>query len=321
MTASPVRNPVRMVGRRDVLKAAAFGAVGAALPLSACGGPAPTTELTVTPLADGLILVSGAGGNVVAARGVDGVVMIDGGLAEHAETLVRAVTRELGQRDVAALFNTHWHLEQTGANALLGKQGVKILAHENTRLWMTTDIYRRWEDKTYPRRPVEEHPTETFYGDGSMAIDGDTIEYGYMRFGHTDGDIYLRLPAANVIVAGGPASNAGWPLLDWSTGGWLGGMIDALTRISAMSDDATKIVPADGPVMTKADVDGQITMYQTILDRMAADLRASLGPDEMAAKTPTAEFDALMGDPTQFVTLAYQSCWAQIRTDRRVGAI
>jgi glyoxylase-like metal-dependent hydrolase (beta-lactamase superfamily II) len=154
-----------------------------------------------------------------------------------------------------------------------------------------------------------------------MPLDGDAAEMGFMRAAHTDGDIYVRFPTANVIVAGGAASNAGWPIIDWSTGGWLGGMIDALTTIAGMSDGATKIVPADGPVMTKADVERQIAMYQTILDRMAADLRASLGPDEMAAKSPTAEFDAEMGDPTQFVMLAYQSAWAQIRTDRRVGAI
>lgn len=315
MTAS-----TRHMGRRGVLKLALGCAAGASLPLAACGGGSDP-DLTVTELGDGLAMIQGWGGNVVVARGQEGAVLIDGGDAEQAEALVRQATRAVGARRVEALWNTHWHFAQTGANRLLGSQGVPIIAHENTRLWMGTTIYRRWEDKTYPPAPAEARPTRGFYATETMALAGDTLEATYQRAAHTDGDIIVRLPAANVIVAGGMASGAGWPIIDWSTGGWLGGMIDGLQKIVDMSDEATRIVPADGPVLAKADIERHIVMYQTILDRMAADLRASLDLEEMAAKRPTAEFDAEMGDPGLFVELAYQSCWAQIRTDRRVGAI
>src|SRR5262249_49809971 len=74
------------VDRRSLLAAALGGAIGSALPLLGCARAAPA-NLTMAQLADGLVLISGAGGNVVAARGPEGAVMVDGGLAAHADQL------------------------------------------------------------------------------------------------------------------------------------------------------------------------------------------------------------------------------------------
>jgi hypothetical protein len=46
------------------------------------------------------------------------------------------------------LFNTHWHPEQTGSNETLGKAGAQIIAQENTRLWLTTDVKWPWNGQT-----------------------------------------------------------------------------------------------------------------------------------------------------------------------------
>jgi glyoxylase-like metal-dependent hydrolase (beta-lactamase superfamily II) len=303
--------------RRDVLKAAA--AVALASPLAACGEPA-MSSLIVTPLADGLVMIAGAGGNVVAARGPDGALMVDAGEAGHAEALVRAVTRELGARKVATLVNTHWHLEQTGANALVGRQGAKILAHENTRLWMGTTIYRRWEDKTYPPAPEAARPAEGFRGETELMLGEQRVVCGYARWAHTDGDVFVVFPDADVIAAGGIVSNAGWPIIDWSTGGWFGGMVDGLQTLIDASGEATRIVPGNGPVMSRADLERQHAMYTTIMDRMREQLYDGRGPEEVAASRPTSEFDAEMGDPTRFVAMAYESFWGRLRMDRRVSS-
>jgi glyoxylase-like metal-dependent hydrolase (beta-lactamase superfamily II) len=315
--------------RRSLLTAALGGAIGVGLPLVGCG-PADTASLVVTPLADGLILVSGAGANVVAARGPNGAVMVDGGLAAHADQLARTIARELGTRDVAALFNTHWHPEHTGSNQRLGAQGAPIFAHENTRLWLTQTIERPWEDFAFAPAPAEALPTQTFYDKGQMILGDERIEYGYLSQAHTDGDIYVFFREANVLVAGGAVSGAGWPLIDWWTGGWIGsssatmnanvvqvggGMVPSLTTLASLADDETRIVPGDGPVLTRADLEGQVAMYSKI----AADLREMLfkayGPEDVIAAAPTAEFDAVMGDPEQFLTLAFQSMWGHFTPD------
>src|SRR5579863_9044583 len=71
--------------RRTFLKAATAAAVAAPYAFS----QAP--KITNTQLGDGLYLITGAGGNVIARTGTDGVVLVDGGLAENADALAQAV--------------------------------------------------------------------------------------------------------------------------------------------------------------------------------------------------------------------------------------
>ena len=74
-------------------------------------------------------------------------------------------------------------------------------------------------------------------------------------------------------------------------------------------------MPANGPVLTRADLQSQVAMYSTISDRLTKMLRQGLGPDEVIARKPTAEFDAKWGEPTQFVTLAFKSLWGHFAPD------
>jgi hypothetical protein len=64
---------------------------------------------------------------------------------------------------VATLFNTHWHPEQTGSNEALGKNGVKIIAHTNTKLWLTRRITVGWRPGAYGPFTGKALPGETFY--------------------------------------------------------------------------------------------------------------------------------------------------------------
>ena len=54
------------------------------------------------------------------------------------------------------LFNTHWHPEQTGLNEQIGKAGKTIIAQENTRLWLTTDVRYPWNGQAFTRLPKPE---------------------------------------------------------------------------------------------------------------------------------------------------------------------
>ena len=302
------------VHRREFLKASAAGLIGAALPLSAFG-KSGSPRLTATPLSDGMVLIDGAGANVVAARKGDTVVMVDGGLAENARHLLGLVHKELKSRRVDVLFNTHWHPEQTGSNLALGKGGAKIISQENTRLWLTTDITRPWENRTFEPLPKVAQPNDTFYRKGTLAFGDETVEYGYLLQAHTDGDAYVYFPKENVLVAGGVVSGEGWPLVDWWTGGWIGGLVDGLAMLASVANDTTKVIPANGPVLSKADLVAQHEMYKTINGRLIELLNKGYGPQEAVAVKPTKEFDAKWGDPAQFVTLAFESLWGHMSPD------
>jgi glyoxylase-like metal-dependent hydrolase (beta-lactamase superfamily II) len=303
--------------RRDLLKAAAGGAASLAFPFAGRATSLPT-DLTVTRLSDELIAITGAEGNVVAARGSDGVLMVDGGPAHQSKSILSAVFDTFSVERVGVLYNTHWHPEQTGSNEALGGAGTQIIAHENTRQWLTAEVTWPWNQRTHAPLPDAALPDETFYTSGRTSFGDLVLEYGYMLQAHTDGDIYVYFPGANVLVTGGVVSNDGWPLIDWWTGGWIGGLLDGFDLLMQVGDADTRIVPGSGPLMTRGDLEAQRAMYLTIFDRLHEMLIKSFGLDEVLAAAPTREFDQRWGDSELFVTLAFRSFWGHLRGSKRV---
>ncbi len=190
-------------GRRGFLRAAlrcasasALGAALPGLPRVAIAQP-KSASIAETPLRDDVFLFSGAGGNVLLLADSQGGVLVDSGSAEGADSLLERVSARLGGRSVDVLFNTHWHLDHTGGNEAFAKTGARIIAHENTRLWMSTEYYVDWQDRTYPPRPAAALPTETFYSHEPQPIELDrgdeTVRYAHLREAHTDGDLYVLL--------------------------------------------------------------------------------------------------------------------------------
>src|SRR5262245_16665957 len=148
--------------RRTFIKAAA---AGLATPLAfAQQSPAIANAL----LGDNLYLLTGAGANVVALTGADGVVMVDGVLAQNAAALAKAVAALPKGGPVRTLFNTHWHPEQTGSNETLGKGGATIISQENTRLWLQQNITWPWNGQKFKKFAKVAQPNKTFYDKGAL---------------------------------------------------------------------------------------------------------------------------------------------------------
>jgi glyoxylase-like metal-dependent hydrolase (beta-lactamase superfamily II) len=304
--------------RRAFLKATLGSAAAASLvqfvPMGALARDSKA-PLTATKLSDRLTLIQGAGANVVALSGPDGALLVDGGLQARSAELVKLALRETGAKKVHTLINTHWHPEQTGANERVGKAGARILAHANTKLWLGYANAVPLQEKTWGPLPPKALPSEVTYANGKLDFGGEDVEYGYLLQAHTDGDLFVRFPNANVIAAGGAVSSEGWPVIDYKTGGWLGGLVEGLRELIRISDANTRIVPANGPVITKADLEAQRDMYATIFDRMGKLLRKGMGPEEVLASAPTKEFDAKWGEPTVFVDQAFKSLWGHFAPD------
>jgi glyoxylase-like metal-dependent hydrolase (beta-lactamase superfamily II) len=310
--------PVRTDGhtRRQMLRTAIGGAAGLALglrqrPGRAQAGPVGTG---VERLADNLFVVRRPGqANVVAHTDPGGVLLVDGVSAGAADALLTAVQALPGGGPVHTLFNTHWHPEQTGANAVLGKAGCTIIAHENTRLWLTTDIVWPWSGQRFARLPAVAQPNRTFYTTGTLE---SGIRYGYIPdAAHTDGDLYVQFPGANVLAVGDAVSGDGWPVVDYVTGAWLGGIVGGLQRLLTIADEKTRIVAGRGPVLSFGDLRTQFEMYATLYERLTGLLNKGRSPDEAVAARPTKEFDARMGNGDEFVRRAFESLWAYLSPD------
>lgn len=302
-----------MIDRRKFVQGAIAGAVGGALGASAFAA-AGATSIKSVQLADDLTLFSGAGGNVVTlGNATDGLLMVDTGAAEHTKALLDAVHAATGTRRVVTAFNTHWHWDHTGGNEVLAKSGTRIHAQAFTRQWLMTSIFVPWQDRLYKRRPAAAVPAVGFYGDGSTQHAGKEIAYGHLWQAHTDGDIYLHFPQQNVLVVGDLLSVGRYPILDYTTNGWIGGMADANKKLLALCDDQTRIVPGTGPVATKRDLQAHSDMLAAVRPILVKGIKSGWNGDDFIQQSLTRDFDAQWGDPKLFLQNAYLGLWAHAR--------
>jgi glyoxylase-like metal-dependent hydrolase (beta-lactamase superfamily II) len=252
-------------------------------------------------------LLQGAGCNVIAISGADGALMIDGGRAADAESLLAAVRSATGSGRIHTLINTHWHPEQTGANEAVGRGGGVIFAHEKTRTALSNTVYSVTFTGRRPPLPEAARPNKTVRGDGSLEFGGQQIAYGYMPAAHTDGDIYLHLARIDLLVAGGVVSAEQWPLLDYRNGAWLGGRVRALERLAELVDPDTRVVPAHGRVMTGGEIVRHRDMYRKLFATMIDYMNMGLGPEDAVERNPLKPYEAEFGDPSAFTYGALRS--------------
>lgn len=256
----------------------------------------------------GLFLIESAGSNILAMPGPQGALMVDGGLAVHADRLLAAVREATRTTRVHTLVNTHWHPEQTGANEAVGRDGGVIFAHEKTARYLSNTVYSSiaFDGRLEPL-PEAGRPNETTRGDGSLDFAGQRIDYGYMPAAHTDGDLYVHFPEMNVLAAGGVVSGEEWPLLDYHNGAWFGGRVRALEWLAELVGPDTRIVPAHGPLMTAGDIVRQRDIYQELFLTMIGYMNMGFGPEDAARENPLAPYASEFGDASDFIYGAYRS--------------
>lgn len=288
---------------------------GAARAQTQPAGP-PARNAASSELRNGVHRLTVGDTHLVAMTSGRGVLLVDGGSADQAADVAAVVAQLPGGGAVHTLFNTCWHRTQTGSNAAARRAGAAVIAHENARLWLTTSVTWPWDGSHFEPLPETERPNATFYGKETLEIDGRHVEYGHVRAcPHTDGDTYVLFREANVLAVGNAIAGAAWPTIDWWTGGWLGGIVGALELFLELADDDTRIVPARGPVLTRADLETQHRMYDLLYERFVDLLYGGKSPAEAVAARPAAEFDGQLGNSDTFVERAFQSLWGYLTPD------
>ncbi|MEJ6595160.1 MBL fold metallo-hydrolase [Parasphingorhabdus sp.] len=261
-------------------------------------------QISAEPLADGVAVLFGAGGNIGVSYGPDGTVLIDDQFAPLTDK-IQAAVKDLGAGPVKYLINTHWHWDHTGGNENLGQSGVMIMAHDHVR-----DRLIKGNDNVPPAAP-EALPVITYHDGIKLHLNGDEVHVQHMKHAHTDGDSIVFWKKANVMHMGDLFFNkVTLPFIDLSSGGNARGILAAAEKALTMADDDTKIIPGHGPMATKTDLIAYRDMMKTVIAAVEKAQGEGKSLQEVKAMKPVAQWDVnpdafIKGDA--FVEAVYKS--------------
>ncbi len=83
-------------------------------------------------LTNKVYMLTGEGGNIAVFIGDDGVFVIDDQYA-HLSDKIQGAIKNLSDKSIIFLVNTHHHGDHTGGNENMTNLGATIIAHDNVR--------------------------------------------------------------------------------------------------------------------------------------------------------------------------------------------
>src|SRR5207245_3452841 len=223
-------------------------------------------EIKVTKVSGNIYMLEGAGGNIAASVGEDGIVIVDDQLAPLADK-IQAALKELKITDnpVRFVINTHYHGDHTGGNVPFNKAGSTLIAQDNVRKRLETGgTAGNGGSIKMDVKPAEKTalPIITFEHDVTVHVNGEDIRALHFPSGHTDGDSIIFFPKNNVVHMGDDFVRYGFPFIDVASGGSVQGMIDAMEKATAQLPADVKVIPGHGALSNLDDVRAFVKMLR-----------------------------------------------------------
>ena len=205
--------------------------------------------------------------NIGLVIGETAVLLVDSRASHRQADQLRDELRELTELPVGWVVNTHYHWDHTWGNARFPEAA--LWGHELCRRQMLRagDAAREQAIEWMPpehhdaiREVIVTPPTETFTETARIDLGDRIVLLSYHGKGHTDSDIVVRVPDAEVIFAGDlveegapPSFGDSFPL-DWAS-----------TLDMAMQDGVT-IVPGHGDLVDDGFVADQRAEIASVAD-------------------------------------------------------
>src|SRR5438045_6378007 len=217
------------------MRTSALLRLGATMPRAAQQRDCSKVEIKVQKVAGTVYMLTGAGGNIGASIGDDGIVLIDDQFAPLAPKIKEAL-KSISDKPIRFILNTHFHGDHTGGNEVFGKEGT-IIAHDNVRKRLESGT--KAMNNTTPPAPKAALPVVTFNDRATLHVNGEDIRLTYLPHGHTDGDTMVEFTKSNVVHMGDDFFLMNFPFIDRENGGSVKGLIANLDKaLASMSDDA-----------------------------------------------------------------------------------
>lgn len=259
-----------------------FGAVTATLILIGCG-PSYSQDRAVTNPVVGVHRVAGdvymldtdttkfEGGNVAVLVGGDGILLVDTNSGSRTSSIVAAL-RQLADKPVRYVMNTHCHGDHTGGNAVFQSAGATVIAHANVRTRIEQDKCDKIDQGP---------PTITFESELTIHFDGEEVTAVKLPTSHTDGDAMVYFKHANVVHTGDVFVSLNLPFRSKYAGGDILGLAGALREIVRRVPENAKVIPGHGPQASISDIQRAIRILDEMKDAVAVQVRQGKTLDEL----------------------------------------
>ena len=221
-------------------------------------------QIKVTKVSGNIYMLEGAGGNIAASVGEDGIVIVDDQFAPLAEK-IQAALKGITDKTVRFIINTHYHGDHTGGNEPFSNAGSTVIAQDNVRKRLESGgVAGNGGSIKMDIKPASKGtlPIITFGTDVTVHLNGEDIRALHYPSGHTDGDAIIFFPKNNVVHMGDDFVRYGFPFIDVAAGGSVQGMIDALEKVSAMLPADVKVIPGHGALSNLDDVRAFVQMLK-----------------------------------------------------------
>jgi glyoxylase-like metal-dependent hydrolase (beta-lactamase superfamily II) len=252
-------------GLRVAVVAAA--AVCVSYPVRAQGGFGPP-ELTTVKVRDDIYMIRNAmSGNVTVIVADEGVLLIDDKFAMDHDGIM-AKLREITDKPILYVINTHLHQDHTGGNAAMQALSAKVIASENARR-----IMAETSTQGLPNITIEEH-MRIYHGNRPLDL-------YYLGRGHTDGDIVVHFPEDRIVVMGDLFAT--WEpyvhLIHYAAGG--SGRDWSRTLERALNLDFDTVIPGHSGVTDRAQLEGYLAETVRLQDMVREMNRAKRSRDDI----------------------------------------
>lgn len=277
-------------------------------------------------------MLVGAGGNITVQTGNDGVLLVDAGLASMSDKVLAAV-KQLSDRPIRYIIDTHVHPDHTGGNATIAKAGMTIAggnvvgdigasAGDQAAIIAFQSVLDRMSEPVAgaAATPQADWPTETYTTpERKLFFNGEGIVLTHIPAAHTDGDTIVFFRRSDVVSTGDIFVTNGYPIVDLARGGNIEGVIAGLNRIIQVAipadeqEGGTMIIPGHGRLCDVADVVFYQEMVTIIRDRVKNLIGKGMTLEQVQAARPTRDYDPRYGSDrgfwttSKFVAAVYQS--------------
>ncbi len=271
-------------------------------------------EVKTTKLAEDFYTLEGQGGTISVLTGPDGVFLVDSQFAPLTDKLVAAI-RQVTDKPIRFLVNTHVHGDHTGGNENFAKLGVTIFSRDQLRERLKNPSPGA-DGKPGKPAPAQALPVITYDGPVTVHLNGEDVRLLPIRQAHTDGDTLVQFAQHDVLAVGDYYRSVGYPLVDLINGGSLKGLIEGLAATIERAGPNTRIIPGHGPITNRQNLIAHRDLLLAVRDKVAALVAQGKSVDEVIAAKPTAEFDAQVPQGAQNVERFLKWLYAELKAGR-----